>query len=65
MPKQNLVRSQEFILMTKMEGSQFYMLFIDGKLPIVERDGYKYIDLNDIRARRWLPDYQPLKDLFA
>jgi hypothetical protein len=35
MPR-NLVTSIEFIHMTKMDLSVFYILFIDNKLPIVE-----------------------------
>jgi hypothetical protein len=64
---QNLVTSQEFIALTNMDVSRFYILFIDNKLPIVEKDKYKYIDINDIRARRYMSDYvpEPMKDLFA
>jgi hypothetical protein len=65
MAQQHLVTSYEFLAMTDMDVSQFYILFIDGKLPIVERQDYKYIDVGDVRARQWLPDYRPEKDLFA
>lgn len=65
MVEQHLVTSDEFLAITHMDMSRFYILFIDGKLPIVERQSYKYIDVGDIRARQYLPDYRPEKDLFA
>jgi hypothetical protein len=65
MAEQHLVTSYEFLAMTPMDVSRFYILFIDGKLPIVERQNYMYIDVGDVRAQQWLPDYKPEKDLFA
>ena len=40
-----LATSQEFLALTNMEVSKYYILFIDGELPIVERDHFFYIDM--------------------
>ena len=61
---QKLVPSQDFVEISGMDMMTFYLLFEDRKLPVVRKErGHVYIDINDIRARRWLPDYEP-KGLF-
>jgi hypothetical protein len=61
----NWVTTEDFVEITNMDRTQFYILFIDRKLPIAEFGHHYYINMRDIRARRWLPDYKPEKDLFA
>lgn len=66
MPEQRLVTTTEFVEITQMDITQFYVLFCTGKLPIVRRGrGTCYVDINDIRAKCWLPDYKPERDLFG
>ena len=64
MAEEHLVTTEEFVSMTNMDLTQFYILFDSGKLPIVKRPHHVFVDINDIRARRYLPDYKPTKDLF-
>jgi hypothetical protein len=63
MPIPRLVNTREFVELTKMDLTQFYLLYQSGKLPITEKKHDTYIDINDIRARQYLPDYKP-NDLF-
>ena len=64
MPDEHLVTTEEFVRIAKMDRTQCYILFMDNKLPITELDHQLYVDIDDIRARQFLPDYKPLKDLF-
>jgi hypothetical protein len=63
MPEKRLVNTREFVELTKMDLTQFYMLYSTGKLPVKKMKNDTFIDVNDIRAKQWLPDYKPL-DLF-
>jgi hypothetical protein len=58
-----LVTTREFVGLTKMDLTQFYMLYSTGKLPVKKTKNETYININDIRARQYLPDYKPV-DLF-
>jgi hypothetical protein len=61
MPVQRLVTSQEFIRMTNMDSTQFFLLYETAKLPIVRIDRHVYIDVNDVRAQRHMPNYKKQK----
>jgi hypothetical protein len=63
MPSQHLVAPQEFIELTKIDLTQFYVLYEGGKLPIIKRRQTVYIDINDGRAQKYMPDYKFI-DLF-
>jgi hypothetical protein len=63
MPLQHLVMPQEFMELAKMDLTQFYILYEAGKLPIIKRPQSVYIDINDSRAQRYMPDYKSV-DLF-
>lgn len=52
MSSQNLIPTEEFVEMTNMDRTEFYLLFHTGKLPIVKKPDHFYVDMNDIRARR-------------
>ena len=39
-----------------MDLTQFYLLFMDRKLPVVKRDGQYHIDVADVRARQYFVD---------
>jgi hypothetical protein len=58
MPLQHLVMPQEFMELAKMDLTQFYVLYEAGKLPIIKRPQSVYIDINDSRAQRYMPDYK-------
>ena len=62
---QELVTTEEFVRMTNMDPTQFYILYLDKQLPVVKSGNHFYIDIADTRARQYLPDYKPIKDLFA
>jgi hypothetical protein len=61
--EQRLVTQVEFAQLAKMEPIDLFMLVEDGKLPIVKKDGAHLIDLNNARAKCWLPGNRG-KDLF-
>jgi hypothetical protein len=63
MPLQHLVMPQEFMELAKMDLTQFYVLYEAGKSPIIKRPQSVYIDINDSRAQRYMPDYKSV-DLF-
>jgi hypothetical protein len=52
MSSQNLIPTEEFVEMTNMDRTEFYLLFHTVKLPIVKKPDHFYVDMNDIRARR-------------
>jgi hypothetical protein len=60
MPGARLVNTQEFVELTKMDLTQFYLLFESRQLPIKKTRTETYIEINDIRARQYLPDYKPM-----
>jgi hypothetical protein len=60
MPGARLVNTQEFVELTKMDLTQFYLLFESRQLPIKNTRTETYIEINDIRARQYLPDYKPM-----
>lgn len=62
--EQCLVTTEEFVQLTKMDDTQFYMLYISGKLPLVKRPHHVFVDISDVRAKKYLPDYKPVKELF-
>jgi hypothetical protein len=64
-PKGEWVMTEDFVRLTKMDPTQFYLLFVDKKLPIAKIGNHFYVDIDDVRARQYLPDYKPMKDLFA
>jgi hypothetical protein len=64
MPLQRLVPTREFLDMTNMNPTQFFLLYETAKLPIVRKNHNAFIDINDVRAARYLPNYQPAKNLF-
>ena len=49
--------------MAKMDPTLFYLLFETKKLPIIKRKETTYIDINDVRAKKYMPGYEPV-DLF-
>ena len=61
-PEPNYVTSEEFVDMTNMELVQLFMLLEDNKLPIARINHHLHIDINDDRAKIWLPEAK--KDLF-
>jgi hypothetical protein len=61
----HLVSTREFVELTKMDLTQFYLLYVSGKLPINKKRHDTFIDINDVRAKQYLPDYKPVKDLFS
>jgi hypothetical protein len=61
--EQRLVTQVEFSELTKMEPVNIFILIEEGKLPIVKRYGAHLIDLNNPRAKCWLPQNKG-KDLF-
>ena len=63
MPGQRLVTTQEFVAMAKMDPTLFYLLFETKKLPVIKRKETTYIDINDVRAKKYMPGYEPV-DLF-
>jgi|HubBroStandDraft_5_1064220.scaffolds.fasta_scaffold1307468_1 hypothetical protein len=58
-----LVNTREFVELTKMDLTQFFMLYETGKLPVTKKKNDTYIDINDGRAKRYMPGYEPV-DLF-
>lgn len=60
----NLVTQSDFSDLAQLQPIEVYLLLQDNQLPIVRKDGTDLIDLNDMRARRFLRDYQKPKDLF-
>ena len=63
MAGQRLVTTQDFVELTNMDLTQFFSCYESGKLPITKKKHNTFVDINDIRARQYLPDYKP-KDLF-
>ena len=61
--QRRLMDPQQFVELTKMDLTHFYMLFMTAKLPVVRINKNVFIDLDDIRAKSLLPDYKP-KNLF-
>jgi hypothetical protein len=61
---QCLVTTEDFVHITNMDLTQFYILYISGKLPLVKRPHHVFVDIGDLRARQYLPDYKPMNDLF-
>jgi hypothetical protein len=60
--EQRLVTQVEFVQLTKMDPLDLFILIEDGKLPIVKKNGAHLIDLNNNRAKCWLPESK--KELF-
>jgi hypothetical protein len=61
--EQRLVTQSEFLELTNLQPSDIFLLIEDGKLPTIKRDGAHLIDLNNARAKCWLPENRR-KDLF-
>lgn len=60
-----LVTQADFVEMTKLEPLDVFLLIEDQKLPIVKRSGAHLIDINEPRAKCWLPQNRAkMKDLF-
>jgi|HubBroStandDraft_6_1064221.scaffolds.fasta_scaffold2033070_1 hypothetical protein len=65
MPEQRLVTQVTFSELTEMEPIDIFILIEDGKLPTVKRNGANLIDLNNARAKCWLPENRARsKELF-
>ena len=60
--EQRLVTQAEFFELTNMEPVDIYILIQDGKLPTVKKNGAHLIDLDNPRAKCWLPESK--KELF-
>jgi hypothetical protein len=60
-PKPNYVTSEEFIDMTNTELVQLFMLLEENKLPTKYINKHLHVDINDDRAKCWLPEVK--KDL--
>jgi hypothetical protein len=60
--EQRLVTQVTFVELTKMDPLDLFILIEDGKLPIVKRNGAHLIDLDNPRAKCWLPESK--KELF-
>ena len=57
-----LVTQVTLVELTKMDPLDLFILIEDGKLPIVKKNGAHLIDLNNPRAKCWLPESK--KELF-
>jgi hypothetical protein len=62
--QQCLIPTEQFVEITNMDLTQCYVLYTDGKLPIVRCPHHTFVDIADFRAKQYLPDYKPAKDLF-
>jgi hypothetical protein len=58
----NFITSEEFIELTKIELVTLFLLLDDRKLPTAYINKHLYVDINDERAKCWLPEAK--KDLF-
>lgn len=63
MPEPEFIPSQEFVQRTGMELITLYLLLEDHRLPTKYINRHLHIDINDARAKCWLPENKP-KDLF-
>jgi hypothetical protein len=61
--EQRLVTQTQFLELTNLQPLDIFILIEDGKLPTVKKNGAHLIDLNNARAKCWLPENRG-KDLF-
>jgi hypothetical protein len=61
---QCLVPIEQFVRMTNMELTTFYILYIGDKLPIVKRPVMCLLTLVILERGSTCLDYKPVKDLF-
>jgi hypothetical protein len=64
MSERNLITSAEFVSLTQIDLYEYSVLLTENKLPAERINRHLYIDINDRRARQYLPDYKIEKDLF-
>jgi hypothetical protein len=58
------VTTEEFVAMTNIDLIRLFFLLEEKKLRTEKINKHLHIDISDERARQYMPDYKPMKDLF-